>query len=119
MKTVEEYEYFLSYLRYRFSAMSIYEEEYEKIIHILRLIALYCLDNNRLIFHYNHIIDFNCIKGIFFRPKTIKSIPEFYEISYVDEFFCVKPIPFNLSFVEQLYEIVQKEVKNNTDEINK
>lgn len=30
-----------------------------------------------------------------------------------------KKIPFNLSFVEQLYEIVQKEIKNNTDEISK
>lgn len=119
MKTVEEYEYFLSYLCYRIPTISICEEEYEKIIHTLRLISLYCPDNNRLIFHYNHIIDFNCIKGIFFRPKTINSVPEFYEISYVDEFFNVKPIPFNLSFVEQLYEIVQKEVKNNTDEINK
>lgn len=117
--TYEEYEYFLSYLRYRFPAMSICEEEYEKIIHTLRLIALYCPDNNRLIFHYDHIIDFICIKGIFFRPKTRNSVPEFYEISYVDEFFCIKPIPFNLSFVEQLYEIVQKEVKNNTDEISK
>lgn len=119
MKTVEEYEYFLSYLRYRFPAMSICEKECEKIIHTLRLISLYCPDNNRLIFHYDHIIDFICIKGIFFRPKTRNSVPEFYEISYVDEFFCVKPIPFYLSFVEQLYEIVQKETKNNTDEINK
>ena len=86
---------------------------------------IYCIDSleksylriekhNRLIFHYDHIIDFICIKGIFFRPKTRNSVPEFYEISYVDEFFCIKPIPFNLSFVEQLYEIVQKEVKNNT-----
>lgn len=59
MKTVEEYEYFLSYLRYRIPTISICEEEYEKIIHTLRLISLYCPDNNRLIFHYNHIIEFN------------------------------------------------------------
>ena len=41
------------------------------------------------------------------------------EIFYIDEFFKQRKIPFNLSFVEQLYEIVQKEIKNNTDEISK
>ena len=112
-------EYLTSYLLEKNPENLKYEKEFKEIVHKLGLIAMYCPDNNKIRFHCEQIIDDNIIRGIKFTPKTRCSIPEIDEIFYIDEFFKQRKIPFNLSFVEQLYEIVQKEVKNNTDEISK
>lgn len=117
---MEKYlEYLTSYLLEKNPENLKYEKEFKEIVHKLGLIAMYCPDNNKIIFHCKWLIDDNLICGIKFTPKTRYSIPEIDEIFYVDEFFKQRKIPFNLNFVEQLYEIIQKEVKNNTDEISK
>lgn len=117
---MEKYlEYLTSYLLEKNPENLKYEKEFKEIVHKLNLIAMYCPDDNRIKFHCKWFIDDKIICGIKFTPKTWYSIPEIDEIFYVDEFFKQRKIPFNLNFVEQLYGIVQKEVKNNTDEISR